>query len=300
MTHYLEFEDSKSSKFWMIEKRGSSHTVTYGKIGSDGRTSTKEFDSPEQAQKSAAKLLKSKLKKGYVEAATIDADSRTVIDLDEAKARYDLSKYDPLGILRYSTVVVYEGDVTIQGNVDKKTVESLFFGGKRESTDELVIIDGDLTVKGSLEQTATYPCILVLGDLRCEVLTSVDACIHVTGDAFVETAFFGNYNHGNIRIEGTTHVPFVFNGGHGCSMTVSPKTVCINYQNSYDDFFEYDYYASDLKDLFPDDLFEWHSDIDFEFDWWSVRAAMKAGESPFAEGAEPDSMTSDEIRKRAR
>jgi len=79
-------------------------------------------------------------------------------------------------------------------------------------------------------------------------------------------------------------------------MTVNPKTVCINYHNSYDDFFEYDYYASDLSDLFPEDLFEWHSDIDFEFDWWSVRGTMKAGESPFIEGAEPDAMTSEEIR----
>jgi len=65
MSQYLEYRDEKSAKFWTIEVQGNSHTVRYGRIGTDGRTSTKEFDSEEEAQKSADKLLQSKLKKGY-------------------------------------------------------------------------------------------------------------------------------------------------------------------------------------------------------------------------------------------
>jgi len=61
--------DSSSSKFWNIELDGSSHTVNYGRTGTDGQTKTKEFDSDEEAKKSFDKLVKSKMKKGYTDAA---------------------------------------------------------------------------------------------------------------------------------------------------------------------------------------------------------------------------------------
>ena len=64
----LIFMDAKSSKFWHIELADSSHTVTYGRVGTDGQTKTKEFDSAEKAQASYDKLIKQKMSKGYVEA----------------------------------------------------------------------------------------------------------------------------------------------------------------------------------------------------------------------------------------
>lgn len=295
MTHYLEYVDDKSSKFWMIELDGNSHTVTYGKIGSEGRASTKEFDSREEAQKSAAKLLKSKKKKGYVDAATIDSKPAAVLSDEEAREKYGYGELS-IGAPSYATVIVFDGDVEILGDVNPKTVESLFFEGDRTPTDELVIIDGDLTVKGSLDLTEYYPCLLVRGDLYCEFVTSVDSYKQVTGDAYITTAFIGNYNHGQMVVDGTTHVPLIFNSDHGCTMTPNPKTVCINYFSTYDDFFEYDYYADDLKDLVLDDFFEWHGEEDFDFDRWALASTLKAGDSPFLEGAEPELLTAEDIR----
>lgn len=72
-TRELHYMDAKSSKFWRIELNGSSHTVTYGKIGASGTSATKEFDSPAAAQKSYQALLKEKLAKGYVDAPTQSA-----------------------------------------------------------------------------------------------------------------------------------------------------------------------------------------------------------------------------------
>ena len=69
MRRELIYMDAKSSKFWNIQLAGSSHTVTYGRIGSDGQSATKEFASEELARKDAEKLVKEKLAKGYVEAA---------------------------------------------------------------------------------------------------------------------------------------------------------------------------------------------------------------------------------------
>jgi predicted DNA-binding WGR domain protein len=63
----FEFSEGSSNKFWEIELDGSSFTTRYGKIGTDGQTSLKEWDSEEKAQKEYDKLVAEKTKKGYIE-----------------------------------------------------------------------------------------------------------------------------------------------------------------------------------------------------------------------------------------
>ncbi len=63
----FQYSDAKSHKFWNIAVSGSSFTVTYGKVGSAGQSKTKSFPTPEKAQAEADKLIRQKLKKGYVE-----------------------------------------------------------------------------------------------------------------------------------------------------------------------------------------------------------------------------------------
>ena len=65
-----EFNDGKSHKFWEIERSGTTFTVRYGRVGTDGQTNTKVFDSEEDAQKEADKMVRSKVKKGYQEVAS--------------------------------------------------------------------------------------------------------------------------------------------------------------------------------------------------------------------------------------
>ncbi len=64
---YFEFKDAHSNKFWEVSVAGSTVTARYGKIGTNGQTSVKELDSPEQAQEHATKQAAGKLKKGYQE-----------------------------------------------------------------------------------------------------------------------------------------------------------------------------------------------------------------------------------------
>jgi predicted DNA-binding WGR domain protein len=78
---HLRYQDEKSSKFWEIEVEGSSHTVRYGKIGTDGQTKTKEFGSPDEAQASADKLVKQKLKKGYEHAESGESEGEASDDM---------------------------------------------------------------------------------------------------------------------------------------------------------------------------------------------------------------------------
>jgi uncharacterized protein (TIGR02996 family) len=61
------FDDGKSHKFWNIELSGTSFTVTYGKVGTQGQTQTKSFPDVTRARKEHDKLVAEKLKKGYTE-----------------------------------------------------------------------------------------------------------------------------------------------------------------------------------------------------------------------------------------
>lgn len=74
MRRELIYMDAKSSKFWTIELQGAAHTVTYGRIGSAGQTSSKSFANEEAARKDFDKLVKEKLSKGYVEKTGQEAD----------------------------------------------------------------------------------------------------------------------------------------------------------------------------------------------------------------------------------
>jgi uncharacterized protein (TIGR02996 family) len=60
-----EFRDAKSAKFWQIDLDGTTFTVRYGKIGTDGMAKTKVFDSADKALKEHDKMVRSKTKKGY-------------------------------------------------------------------------------------------------------------------------------------------------------------------------------------------------------------------------------------------
>lgn len=64
----LVYMDAKSSKFWNIELEGTKHFVTYGRIGTAGQSTAKEFDSPAKAEAAYDKLVNEKLSKGYVDA----------------------------------------------------------------------------------------------------------------------------------------------------------------------------------------------------------------------------------------
>ena len=63
----FELKDGKSNKFWEIEIAGSSHTVRFGRVGTNGQTKTKNFDSAFDARESRDKLVRGKRAKGYKE-----------------------------------------------------------------------------------------------------------------------------------------------------------------------------------------------------------------------------------------
>ena len=67
MKRAFEFIDEKSHKFWWIETSENKFVVNYGKIDTIGKYEIKEWDSVEECEKQAAKLINSKIRKGYKE-----------------------------------------------------------------------------------------------------------------------------------------------------------------------------------------------------------------------------------------
>lgn len=78
----LEAPSATGGKFWNCSVEGSTMTTRYGKNGSNGRTTTKEFDSHDDAVKALEAEKKKKLKKEYTEKGAVvnepDEDNETV------------------------------------------------------------------------------------------------------------------------------------------------------------------------------------------------------------------------------
>lgn len=66
----FSFVEGPSDKFWHIDVNGASITVNYGRAGTKGQTKTTEYSSSDKAETEAAKLIASKVKKGYTEGVT--------------------------------------------------------------------------------------------------------------------------------------------------------------------------------------------------------------------------------------
>lgn len=74
MKRYFEFIGADSSrasgqaeKFWEITVSGSEIRVRFGKVGANGQTTLKNFPDAAAASREVEKLVKEKLKKGYLE-----------------------------------------------------------------------------------------------------------------------------------------------------------------------------------------------------------------------------------------
>lgn len=63
----FEFTDAKSAKFWEISLSGTDVVTRYGRIGSDGQSTTKSFADTVAAQKYSDKVVIEKTEKGYSE-----------------------------------------------------------------------------------------------------------------------------------------------------------------------------------------------------------------------------------------
>ncbi|MGV1953624.1 WGR and DUF4132 domain-containing protein [Agrobacterium vitis] len=85
-----ELVEGTSSKFWQVSLDGTTLTVTYGRIGTQGQTKEKEFDSVDAATKEKNKLVKEKTGKGYVLSGSGPAPVKTAKPKPEAAEKKEM------------------------------------------------------------------------------------------------------------------------------------------------------------------------------------------------------------------
>lgn len=73
-------QDDRSDKYWTVEVSDRVVTTTYGRIGAAPRTKTTMCATPEAARRECLRLVKEKLRKGYIEGAIADAPRRVPPD----------------------------------------------------------------------------------------------------------------------------------------------------------------------------------------------------------------------------
>ncbi|WP_052297651.1 WGR and DUF4132 domain-containing protein [Leadbettera azotonutricia] len=83
------FEDGKSGKFWTVKVKGSNLITIYGRVGSDGEKTEKDFNSDGACIQEAEKLIAEKTKKGYVEQAVSEPAATPAAGADPASAAQD-------------------------------------------------------------------------------------------------------------------------------------------------------------------------------------------------------------------
>lgn len=83
MIEALHYKDEKSDKFWRVETSGCMMLVNWGKTGTNGRWQMTEYDTEENCEKAASKLVSSKKKKDYKEMPEFDSKAQTYFDIDE-------------------------------------------------------------------------------------------------------------------------------------------------------------------------------------------------------------------------
>ncbi len=297
MTTHLEYKDEKSAKFWKITVESNTHRVTYGKIGTDGQSKTKTFESAEKALQEAQKLIKAKTKKGYQEVIsqpkkTISIDVQ-LINEPKAVQLFDIDQYKPLNDIDCDTILLVEGDLVLEDDLNEAFIKKHFWKDYENITNELIVINGDLMIYGDLDINGEtgYPCLLVLGDLYCECLYSFDNFMHIAGNAYIKYAYYGSYNHGAIKIVGTTNAPYIINDDHHSDLNPSENALLINSSGRQDDFFEYHYYRDDLPMVLLQSVsnFKIGTDKeDYDFDCTLFMDTVKKGISPFKQGAKPE------------
>ncbi|MBI5549685.1 MAG: WGR domain-containing protein [Deltaproteobacteria bacterium] len=231
-----EFSEGTSHKFWEIELAGTSFTTTYGRIGTPGQSTTKEFKSEENARKEFEKIIAEKTGKGYVlvGSKTGVAASKPV---HTPAAKRDIGKTASLNV---------EGRSFLKGQVSREEIlkltakfdasKSFFKAGMESWAYDVLLVEGDVVVKGPLalfkEKLAALVVtgsLVVRGQYRdgydpetgCFVLGDMEAesvitggWLNVAGNLSVHGGLVGDYNDCSARIKGKTAARFLHTEQH--------------------------------------------------------------------------------------
>lgn len=234
MKKHLTFKDDKSDKFWSIEVTGTSFTVTYGKTGTDGQTSTKDFDTEEKCMKEVEKLVNEKLKKGYEEESVSGAnkiEKTDSISLQESIKLIRKRKSKLTDEIVEQLKAFYDIEPNILIHREDISISTLIVGKK------IVLVNGDLTVEGIIEDSykAESSLLIVLGNVKCKSLITLSA-IMITGDLIIDNVLLGDsLCDYTLNVGGNLKTETILNYGHSIIVNKKIKANYIYSNDTVDD-----------------------------------------------------------------
>jgi len=134
----LVYEDEKSSKFWEISYGGTTYTVKFGKIGTDGQSKSKSFTNEKECNDAALKVIKEKQKKGYVEDGGVHTKKEkadkdiSIGKKSNSKPGPEFSATDPVILLGIEALKILGFNNTeIDGKAEKIALDFYNITGRR-------------------------------------------------------------------------------------------------------------------------------------------------------------------------
>lgn len=311
MSRYFEYKDDKSSKFWEVTLSDNRIFVRYGRIGANGQTQEKTFDSAATAAQEAEKLIKKKTKEGYQEmaaeenraAAAPQATATQTIQPStepEVPERSADAGYAPFQLLSCAEVYRRYGK---ELKLDKKPVSGyvnadtagyvLFCYGNAQ-------VNGHLYLEGGEKMENVLPAPLGDGSLAAVMVTGD---LHITGslinhESYDPPLWVGgsvkakNILSGNsfIFIDGDAEAEEVLAGHYNDGSIAIGKTLTtqVLYEDDHDITYKKKKVALryNLEKLLSKKIFR--QDLE---DWEDAKEALARGENLFAASFPIDDIT---------
>jgi len=240
MKKHLEYKDEKTAKFWEIELEGMSITTTYGKIGTDGKSTTKELATEEKALKEFEKLVKSKTRKGYKE--PVEEIALQTISVTAAKD--SVSKKN----LTFKKECLEFIDAWWEVEEEIRYSDTSF---KTEKLDipHMAIINGDLEV--GLIEAEYYSFLIVLGNLT--VNNAIINCqVIVTGNVIINnTAVLESFGDNTLMVGGNLEATHLIELDHHIEVLGEIEVGEIHYERGAE-FEGVSFVADCLEEEYPD------------------------------------------------
>jgi predicted DNA-binding WGR domain protein len=278
---YFEFKDEKSSKFWEINLYNSSLTTCYGKIGTTGQISEKNFETEIKAEKEYHKLIAEKTKKGYVEIITTANENKpTETTVGKLVKFKDIKQSLPSETWAYSRGetnnnefddewVYYIAEDIVVENLDLENLKETF-----ANIDEdvfIVFVNGNLTAKNIFnEETDGCTGLVILGNLYCNNIVVGGQEIYVCGDLNVKEVFWGDYNHGDLVVKGKINVNILIDTDYSLPPQFYPESfgsendsVKFRFSDELKDEFTIDDYQR-VAQLFLEEVLQEKDEIDLD------------------------------------
>jgi len=183
-----------------------------------------------------------------------------------------------------SDVLLLEGDVELAALDLDAVLESVGAPAGASGAIGLLMVTGSLSVSGAIYNAGTHGAVplVVLGDLRAGHMIVGGQVIHVVGHLHVGGLFWGDYNHGTIKVEGQASAQcWLATDEYHCELAGAPQVAGIHWNDDSYDAMPPPLCGANLLPWFPEELVCLDSEPDDSLNQWLDRdrfvAAARGG-----------------------